>query len=263
MIKVIDCIAKQHFMPNMTAVSLLNQPIANEKKPSYTVLAVVVLLHALCLTWLMHVQTNVPVLEKEQAPMMVSLLSNATLEQTQSTEFKVIKKQNNVVEKKVKTVAVTKLNSLEEAILAPTRVETATPSLTNKAFATEQQEKENNIQQKDSKDVGDKELNASTAIEQEPVIEPPSFGAAYLENPAPDYPRLSRRAGEEGRVILKVLVSSSGATKEVMIEQTSSYDRLDEAALAAVKKWRFIPAKKNNQAISAYVLVPIKFDLDS
>ena len=74
---------------------------------------------------------------------------------------------------------------------------------------------------------------------------------------------MSRRIGEEGRVLMKVLVSADGAAEEVQIEKSSGSERLDNAAIQAVKRWRFIPANKNNQALSAYVMVPMKFSLDS
>jgi protein TonB len=102
---------------------------------------------------------------------------------------------------------------------------------------------------------------AEPVIEEK--IEPPRFGVSYLNNPAPEYPSLSRRQGEEGRVLMKVLVSADGAAEDVQIEKSSGSDRLDNAAVAAVKKWRFIPAKKNNQPLSASVLVPMKFSLDN
>lgn len=97
----------------------------------------------------------------------------------------------------------------------------------------------------------------------EPVIEPPRFGVAYLNNPPPAYPALSRRIGEEGRVMLRVLVGTNGKPESVEIENGSGSQRLDSAALDAVRKWKFIPARRNNEAISAYVLVPVKFSLDS
>lgn len=97
----------------------------------------------------------------------------------------------------------------------------------------------------------------------EDKIEPPQFGVSYLKNPAPAYPALSRRMGEEGRVLIKVLVAADGSASAVQLENSSGSDRLDKAALNAVKRWQFIPAKKNNQPLSAYVLVPIKFSLDS
>ena len=62
---------------------------------------------------------------------------------------------------------------------------------------------------------------------------------------------------------MKVLVSTEGAAEDVQIEKSSGYERLDNAAVTAVKRWRFIPAKRNNQPLSAYVLVPMKFSLDN
>ena len=102
---------------------------------------------------------------------------------------------------------------------------------------------------------------AAPVIEEK--IEPPRFGVAYLNNPTPDYPALSVRKGEEGRVLMMVLVSADGAAEDVQIEKSSGFDRLDNAAVAAVKKWRFIPAKKNNQPLSAYVRVPMPFILEN
>jgi protein TonB len=107
---------------------------------------------------------------------------------------------------------------------------------------------------------------AKAPARAEPVVEdkvePPKFGVSYLNNPAPDYPALSVRKGEEGRVLMRVLVSAEGKAEDVQIEQSSGFDRLDNVAVAAVKKWRFIPAKKNNQPLSAYVLVPMPFIIE-
>lgn len=95
------------------------------------------------------------------------------------------------------------------------------------------------------------------------VTEPPKFGVAYLNNPKPQYPPMSRRVGEEGRVLFKVLVNANGDPETVEIASSSGSERLDNAALAAVKQWRFVPARRNNEAISAYVTVPISFSLDT
>lgn len=95
----------------------------------------------------------------------------------------------------------------------------------------------------------------------EEKIEPPKFGVAYLQNPEPEYPRMSKRLSEEGRVLLHVLVDTQGNPSEVTLKKTSGHERLDEAAIAAVKTWRFIPATKNKVALSAYVDVPVKFSL--
>lgn len=123
-----------------------------------------------------------------------------------------------------------------------------------------------------NEEIKPEEATAPTAttvekVAQEPVvidevIEPPKFGVAYLNNPAPSYPRISKRTGEEGRVLLKVLVSAKGDAESVSLEKSSGFERLDEAAKEAVKKWRFVPARKGERALSAYVLVPVKFSLD-
>lgn len=90
---------------------------------------------------------------------------------------------------------------------------------------------------------------------------PPVFNAAYLRNPAPAYPATSRRYGEAGRVLLRVRVLPSGQPDEVVLQQSCGHDRLDAAALDAVRRWRFVPARQGEQAIAAWVVVPIQFSL--
>ncbi len=90
---------------------------------------------------------------------------------------------------------------------------------------------------------------------------PPIFNAAYLRNPAPAYPATSRRYGEAGRVLLRVRVLPSGQPDEVVLQQSCGHDRLDAAALDAVRRWRFVPARQGEQAIAAWVVVPIQFSL--
>lgn len=95
-----------------------------------------------------------------------------------------------------------------------------------------------------------------------PVVAP-KFNADYLHNPAPEYPRASLRRGEQGKVMLKVLVNPEGLPERVVVEQSSGFEALDKSALQAVKNWKFIPASSNNRPISGSVIVPIRFNLDS
>lgn len=94
------------------------------------------------------------------------------------------------------------------------------------------------------------------------VPTPPSFSASYLQNPAPRYPLAARRAGEQGTVTLKVLVTSEGLPQRVEVERTSGSTRLDTAALEAVRRWRFLPARRGDSAIESWVLVPVVFRLE-
>jgi protein TonB len=93
-------------------------------------------------------------------------------------------------------------------------------------------------------------------------VTPPGFNAAYLRNPPPRYPLVARRAGEQGTVMLKVLVTRDGLPARVDIEKTSGSVHLDNAALEAVRAWRFLPARQGADPIEAWVLVPIAFRLE-
>jgi protein TonB len=90
---------------------------------------------------------------------------------------------------------------------------------------------------------------------------PPQYAAAYLQNPPPAYPRSARRAGEEGTVVLRILVSTDGAAARVELEHSSGSASLDSAALDAVQRWRFVPARRGATPVEAWVKVPVVFRL--
>ncbi|WP_144734140.1 energy transducer TonB [Extensimonas perlucida] len=95
-----------------------------------------------------------------------------------------------------------------------------------------------------------------------PRIELPSSNAAYLNNPKPPYPAISKRMGEQGKVVLRVLISAEGLPQKVEISQSSGYDRLDRQAQEAVQHWRFVPGKRNGVPEAMWTLVPIQFVLE-
>lgn len=106
------------------------------------------------------------------------------------------------------------------------------------------------------------QVQAATApAAPQPV--PPRFDAAYLNNPAPAYPAVSRRLGEEGKVMLRVFVRPDGTPGQVSVQRPSGFPRLDAAARDAVRQWRFVPAQQGATKIGAWVLVPIAFSLRS
>jgi protein TonB len=88
------------------------------------------------------------------------------------------------------------------------------------------------------------------------------FDADYLQNPKPVYPAMSRRLGEEGKIVLRVRVSRDGLPLTVEISQSSGFTRLDEAAKSAVERWRFVPARQGDAPVEAAVLVPLNFTLN-
>jgi protein TonB len=95
-----------------------------------------------------------------------------------------------------------------------------------------------------------------------PALTQPIFNADYLNNPAPLYPPTSRRLGEQGRGVLRVLVNTAGSADEVQLRTSSGFQRLDEAARDAVRRWKFVPAKRGAEPVPAWVLIPFSFRLE-
>lgn len=89
----------------------------------------------------------------------------------------------------------------------------------------------------------------------------PRFDAAYLNNPAPEYPAVARRRKQEGTTFLNVVVDTAGKPVTIEISLSSGSPELDRAAQEAVKSWSFIPAKQDGKSVEGRVEVPIRFRL--
>jgi protein TonB len=98
---------------------------------------------------------------------------------------------------------------------------------------------------------------------EEATFTPPRTDAEHLNNPAPVYPAISRRMGEQGKVLIDVHILPNGSVEQLKIRTSSGYPRLDEAALKAVKQWKYVPAKRGDQAIAFWYIQPISFVLNS
>lgn len=88
-----------------------------------------------------------------------------------------------------------------------------------------------------------------------------NFRANYAHNPKPEYPPVAKSRGWTGKVLLRVQVSAEGLSNGVAVEQSSGHEMLDDAAVEAVKQWRFIPAKRGETPVASSVIVPIIFTL--
>jgi protein TonB len=95
-----------------------------------------------------------------------------------------------------------------------------------------------------------------------PRVELPSSDADYLQNPQPAYPPMSKRLGEQGQVMLRVLIGADGLPKEAQVSRSSGYARLDTTARETVLKWRFVPGKRNGVPETMWFNVPINFVLE-
>jgi protein TonB len=94
-----------------------------------------------------------------------------------------------------------------------------------------------------------------------PSVQLPSSNADYLQNPKPVYPAMSKRLGEQGKTVVRVLIGIDGLPKEASIHTSSGYERLDEAARAAVMGWRYVPGKRNGVVEPMEFNVPINWVL--
>jgi TonB family protein len=77
----------------------------------------------------------------------------------------------------------------------------------------------------------------------------------------PRYPESARRAGAQGVTTLRVHVLENGRVNEVLVEQSAGFRDLDQAAMEAVKKWLFEPARRGKDPVSVWVMLPVKFEL--
>lgn len=105
--------------------------------------------------------------------------------------------------------------------------------------------------------------NNTASTPQSVAVAPPRYEADYLRNPAPPYPSLARRMGEQGRVVLRVLVTAAGDPEKVELRTGSGSPRLDQSALDTVRRWKFVPARQGDQPVAAWVQIPIVFFLES
>ncbi|NUZ04460.1 energy transducer TonB [Piscinibacter koreensis] len=90
----------------------------------------------------------------------------------------------------------------------------------------------------------------------------PASAVQYLVRPVPEYPRLSQRNGETGRVMIDVLIEAEGPPKTVRLAASSGFSRLDNAALEAVRKARFKPHFENGQTTAVWATIPLEFELE-
>lgn len=106
-------------------------------------------------------------------------------------------------------------------------------------------------------------VESAPVVADAPVVNTePDYKASYLNNPRPPYPMVARRMGWEGKVILNVEVLAEGACGAVNVFRSSGREVLDNAAMATVKSWRFIPARRAGSAITQWFKIPINFSLE-
>jgi len=102
----------------------------------------------------------------------------------------------------------------------------------------------------------------SAAPSAPPAVQLPASDAEYLQNPRPAYPAISRRLNEQGRTTVRVLIGADGQPQRAEIGKSSGFNRLDDAALATVMRWRYVPGKRGGVAEAMWFNVPINWILE-
>jgi len=95
-----------------------------------------------------------------------------------------------------------------------------------------------------------------------PAVQLPSTDADYAQSCKPVYPAMSKRLGEQGRVVVKVVVGADGLPQKVDIKRSSGFERLDEAARESMLRCRFVPGKVNGAAQTMAYDAPVNFVLN-
>jgi protein TonB len=103
--------------------------------------------------------------------------------------------------------------------------------------------------------------NILAETETSPEAAPQLAHPMYLENQPPDYPPLARKQRYQGTTELVVLVTKDGTAHDLRLQNSSGHPVLDQAALAAVRHWKFVPGRQGVDPIAMWVTVPVRFEL--
>ncbi len=88
-------------------------------------------------------------------------------------------------------------------------------------------------------------------------------GVEPISTAQPTYPPLSKRMGEQGKVVLRILVNEKGVPDKVLVESSSGFARLDAAGREAALRYLFKPYLEDGHAVAVFVLLPLSFELNS
>ena len=100
------------------------------------------------------------------------------------------------------------------------------------------------------------------AVDTTPVSLATYLALACPKRVPPDYPAMSRRQGEQGKVVLLVELDENGYVASARIKESSGYKRLDEAGLQAIRQWQCNAPLRNGIAVRAIALQPFNFILE-
>jgi protein TonB len=102
-------------------------------------------------------------------------------------------------------------------------------------------------------------ISVAAAVAAEAGAQVDEMPRKLSHNREPNYPLEALRAGLEGKVVLRVMISATGRATQISVESSSGFSGFDESATLAVRDWEFAPAKRQGVAVHHEVLVPVRF----
>jgi protein TonB len=152
-----------------------------------------------------------------------------------------------------------KLQPARKPVIKPKqeRLVTKSPAPAKQELATPEPSPEPVVEQVESAPV----VSAPAPMPTGPVTLSSELSVSCPRLTPPEYPAISRRMGEEGKLVLRVELDESGRIDDAKVINSSGYERLDAAALTAVKSWQCNPSLRNGQPVRAIALQPFNFVL--
>lgn len=105
-------------------------------------------------------------------------------------------------------------------------------------------------------------LLTPSAVRADAAATPPKIDLSQT-NIQPAYPDSAKGKDEHGEVQLAVYVEASGSPSKVTVDTTSGFADLDQAAVAAVQGWHFVPATKDGAAVAGWTKVFLRFQMSN
>lgn len=185
------------------------------------------------------------------------------IKRPESTSKQIVLPKKKVKKKKPKPVP---RPVPQKKVLKPPEIEKSTekPSPPPEPGKTEAVEEPDDLGSEFTEDIIREEVSMAVdrgvGVPDVPVVR--EAAPLYRINPAPNYPKLARRRGFQGTVILEVLVDENGRVGDLQVSKSSGYKILDRAAMASVKGWAFVPGMRGGKKVEMWVKVPIRFQLN-
>nr|WP_282452166.1 energy transducer TonB [Vibrio sp. 1CM8B] len=165
------------------------------------------------------------------------------------------KVEKKVVEKKVEKKPVQKKPVTEKKVVKKERPEPVPQPVTKPEKLADKKVDKN----MDESANQPQEVNQGVSNQEPVLVTKPSFSARPTP---PNYPRQARRRGVEGVATYEIWLDAEGKQIKQALVNSSGALMLDNAALDAIKQWKFSPHTVNGRAIAHRVQIPVRFRLD-